>query len=55
MKPILNRMDMMRKLVRENDKLKAENQRLQGDVDFIAIMTDVDLTVDEDMDQMEVE
>ena len=37
------------KLLQENERLRAENAKLRGDVDFIAIMADVDLETDEEV------
>ena len=42
------------KLRQENERLRAENAKLRGDVDFLAIMTDVDLETDEDKIQKEL-
>ena len=48
MKPYKNLAEVNMKLRQENEKLQAENAKLRGDVDFIAIMADVDLEVDEE-------
>ena len=48
MKPYLNQAEANLKLRQENERLRVENARLRGDVDFLAIMTDVDLETDEE-------
>ena len=47
MKPYKNQAEVNMKLRQENEQLRAENARLRGDVDFIAIMADIDLETDE--------
>lgn len=49
MKPYMNLAEANLKLRQENERLLAENARLRGDVDFLAIMTDVDLETDEEV------
>lgn len=49
MKPYMNLAEANLKLRQENERLLAENARLRGDVDFLAIMTDVDLEIDEEV------
>lgn len=48
MKPYINQAMTNLKLRQENERLRAENAKLRGDVDFIAIMADVDLETDEE-------
>lgn len=48
MKPYMNLAEANLKLRQENERLLAENARLRGDVDYLAIMTDVDLETDEE-------
>ena len=49
MKPYINQTMTNLKLLQENERLRAENAKLRGDVDFIAIMADVDLETDEEV------
>lgn len=51
MKPYMNLAEANLKLRQENERLLAENARLRGDVDYLAIMTDVDLETDEAVEE----
>lgn len=51
----MNQAEANYRLRQENERLRAENARLRGDLDFIAIMTDVDLDTDEESDNVEDE
>lgn len=48
MRPYINPANAIRRLTQENDRLRAENTKLRGDVDYVAIMADIDLETDEE-------
>lgn len=48
MKPFLSQAEAISRLRQENSMLRAENQRLLGDVDFIAVMAGIDLNIGEE-------
>lgn len=44
---VVTQEEQIRALDRENRRLRAENEQLRADLDFVAIMTDIDIDTEE--------